>query len=207
MLTQKKYVYRRGLGKSVAHGQIQFHLKKQIPSLELEKTLGKRRADAVWEERKIVFEIQFSSITLQEVLNRCRDYSSLGYQIVWILHEGVFNGRKISPAEKFLRASHPTYYTNGGNIYDQIEVVSGRRRLYKGAPLSIEIALPCSPFIQVPDRTWPLHFVGDIHSYCAAHGTQEMEKVLRAHQPARGFRGWLQFAGFRILEFVSTNPK
>ena len=204
MLTNK---YRHGLGKSVAHGQIQFHLKKQIPALELEKNLGNRRADALWEERKIVFEIQFSPITLQEVMSRCRDYASMGYQVVWILHEGVFNGRKVYPAERFLRASHPTYYTNGGNIYDQIEVVSGRRRLYQGEPLLIDIAQPCIPFIKIPDRAWILHFVGDAHTFRATHGAQEMDNILKAYRPASGFRWWLQFAGFRIFELVSTNPK
>lgn len=191
----------------LAHHQIQRHLKNQIPLLELEKNLGKRRADAVWEERKIVFEIQLSPISLQEVLGRCRDYSSQGYQIVWILHEGVFNGPKVSPAEKYLRKSCPTYFTNGWGIYDQLEVISGRRRLFQGDSLAVEITEPCTPFIKVPDREWPLHFVGDVHTVCATLGAQEVHKILQKHRPAEGFRWWLQFAGLRILELVSTNQK
>lgn len=191
----------------LAHQQIQRHLKNQIPSLELEKNLGKRRADAVWEERKIVFEIQLSPISLQEVLGRCKDYSSHGYQIVWILHEGVFNGHKVSPAERYLRKSYPTYFTNGWMIYDQLEVVSGQRRLFQGEPIPVEIREPCIPFIQVPDRDWPLHFIGDIHTLCATQGVQVVRKILNEHRPAKGFTWWLQFAGLRILELVSTYQK
>ncbi len=205
MLTETQNKYRRGLGKSVAHGQIQRHLKNQIPSLELEKSLGSRRGDAVWEERKIVFEIQLSPITPTEALSRNRDYALLGYQVVWILHEGVFNGRqKIGPAEKTLRASHPTYYSNGRAIYDQIEVISGRRRIYRGDPLPIDITAPCLPFIKIPGRAWPLHFVGDIHTFCATQGVEELQKIIKKN---RRPQGWLEFIGLRILEVVSTYPK
>ena len=207
MLTKTKNIHRRGFGKSVAHEQIQCHLKKQIACLELEKILGSRRSDAVWEEKKIVFEIQLSPISLQEVLARCVDYTSLGYQVVWILHEGVFNGSKLSPAEKYLRISCPTYFTNGKAIYDQIEMIYGRRRLYQGAPLPIEINLPCTPFIKVPDRTWPLHFVGDMHTFCATQGTEGIRAILKKHCPPQRMRWWIQFIGFRILELVSTNQK
>ena len=202
MLTETQNKYRRGLGKSVAHGQIQRYLKNQIPSLELEKSLGSRRGDAVWEERKIVFEIQLSPIALAEALSRNRDYALLGYQVVWILHEGVFNGRKVYSAEKTLRASHPTYYSNGAAIYDQIEVISGRRRIYRSEPLPIDITAPCLPFIKIPDRAWPLHFVGDIHTFCATQGAEEVQKILQKNR-----QGWLQFMGLRILEVVSTYPK
>jgi hypothetical protein len=207
MLTKTKSIYRRGFGRSVAHGQIQRHLKNQIASLELEKNIGTRRADAAWEDKKIVFEIQLSSISLKEVQARCADYSSQGYQVVWILHEGVFNGRKMSPAEKYLRAFCPAYYTNGDTIYDQIEVVEGRGRLFRGKLLPIEVALPYTPFIQVPGRAWSLHFVGDLHTFCAMHGTTEVEKILKMHSPAQGWKRWIQFAGLRILELVSMNQK
>jgi hypothetical protein len=207
MLTKTENIHRRGLGKSVAHGLIQHHLKNQITALELEKNLGKRRADAVWEDKKIVFEIQLSPISLQEVLRRCSDYSAQGYQVVWILHEGVFNGAKVSPAEKYLRKSCPTYFTNGEKIYDQLEVVSGRRRLYQGEPLAIKISEPCIPFIRVPERVWPLHFIGDTHTLCATSGVKEVRATLQKHRPPEGFRWWLQFIGLRILELVSTNQK
>jgi hypothetical protein len=207
MLTQTKYIHRRGLGKSVAHEEIQGYLKKQIPALELEKNLGRRRADAVWEERKVVFEIQISPISLQEALQRCTDYASMGYQVVWVLHEALYNGPKVSPAEKFLRAGYPTYFTNGAALYDQIEVIRGRKRLFKGEPLPVNIAEPCAPFIKVPDRNWPLHFVGDAHTACATLGVQEIQKIIHHHAPPEGWKWWLHFIGLRILELVSTNQK
>lgn len=207
MLTQTKYINRRGLGKSVAHEEIQGYLKKQIPSLELEKSLGKRRADAVWEERKIVFEIQISPISLQEALDRCTDYASKGYQVVWVLYEGLYNGFKVSPAEKFLRFGCPTYFTNGVIIYDQIEVIRGKKRHFKGEALPVNIAEPCIPFIKVPDRNWPFHFVGDIHTTCATLGVKEVQKIIYQHSPLEGWKWWLHYIGLRILELVSTNQK
>ncbi len=207
MLTKTKNIYRHGFGKSVAHEQIQYHLKKQIPSLELEKAIGKRRADAVWEEKKVVFEIQLSPIAHAEVLGRCSDYTASGYRIVWILHEGIFNGPKVSPAEKFLRESQTTYFTNGREIYDQIEVIRGKRRLFQGKQLPIQIEIPCAPFLSVPDRAWPLHFVGDLHTFCATHGVEEVRLIMKPYMRSHGFGWWLQFIGLRILELVSTNQK
>ncbi len=207
MLTQTKYIYRRGLGKSVAHEEIQGYLKKQIPTLILEKNLGKRRADGVWEEEKIVFEIQISPISPQEAVDRCTDYASLGYQVVWILYEGFYNDSKVSPAEKLLRSSYPTYFTNGAYIYDQIEVIRAKKRHFKGEALPVNIKEPCTPFIKVPDRSWPLHFVGDIHTACATLGVQEIKKIIHHYRPMEGWKWWLYFIGMRILELVSTNQK
>lgn len=204
MLTKTKNINRHGFGRSVAHRQIQCYLKNQIASLELEKPLGKRRADAVWEEKQIVFEVQLSPITLQEVLQRCSDYAALKYQVVWILHETVFNGRKLFPAEKYLRAACPTYFTNGAGIYDQLEVVSGRQRLYRGESLPVKLTHPCTPFIKVPGRSWPLHFVGDVHTLCATQGIGVVEKILKQYRPSEG---WIQFIGWRVLEWVSTIQK
>lgn len=191
-------------GKSVAHASIQRYLKKQIPSLELEKKVDKRRGDAVWEAKKIVFEIQLSPITLEEAQQRCHDYLSAGYQIVWILHAGIFNDKKASPAERFLRKSFPTYFTNGDSIYDQVEVFRGRYRFFKGDPLPVQITAPCTPFIEVPQCQWPLHFVGDIHTLCATQGVGEIRKIQKKYALPTGIKYGLQWIGFRILELVST---
>jgi hypothetical protein len=204
MLTQSTPLYRRRLGKSVAHAEIQSHLKKKISSLELEKIVNNRRADACWEEKKIVFEIQLSPLSYDEAIKRSEDYARHGYHIVWILHENVFNRQEISPAEFFLRSSYPTYFTNGALVYDQIEVIKGDTRLYRGDPLPIQLSSPCIPFLKIAGRTWKLHFAGDLHTWCAVHGTKTIDKM---HRPARGVRLWLQWMGFRILEFVSRNPK
>ncbi len=200
-----KSIQRRHLGKSIAHEEIQCHLKKQIPELELEKRLGARRADAFWEKEKIVFEVQLSPISLELAARRCQDYS--GYQVVWILHEGEFNQRRVSPAEKFLRTSYPTYFTNGRSIYDQIEVLEGQVRKYRSDPLPIQINAPRHPFLKVSDRSWQLHFAGDLHSWCATHGLEALDQVLRSYRSPQGLRFWLQFAWIRILELCCKNPK
>lgn len=194
----------RSIGKSITHAHIQNHLKTIIPDLELEKVMGPRRADAVWEERKIVFEIQISPITLDEVVARIEDYRTLGYQVVWLLHDGTFNGRTVYSAERFLRTSATTYYLNGGLFYDQLEVIVGSRRVFKGPALQVEVTKPCAPFIQVPGRAWPLHCVGDVQTICAQEGVVEVEKILKKYLPVRGLKWWVKFAGLRLLELISS---
>jgi hypothetical protein len=205
MLMQTKApLHPRQLGKSIAHSQIQHHLKKQIPEIELEKTVGRRRADALWEAKKIVFEIQTSPITHEQALLRSQDYVSYGYQIVWILHEKEFNHRKSSLAERFLRHSYPTYYTTGAIFYDQIECFDGKTRRYKGDPLPVQLNAPSPPFLKIPHRSWPLQFIGDLHTWCALHGTGELNKIHYKHAPSQGLKYWAEFLGYRLLEFVSS---
>lgn len=206
MLTDTKNLNRQPFGKSLAHHEIQCYLKKQIDVLELEKKIGGRRADCVWEDSKIVFEIQISPISLNEVQNRIDDYSKQGYQVVWILHDQVFNVRTVSRAEKFLRHFCATYYCNGGCIYDQLEVVQGERRIYKGEPLVIDLRQPFVPFLKVPLRKWSLHFVGDLHTFCCQQGEQEVKRLLKPHLLNQGFKWWLSFIGFRLLEAVCRTP-
>ena len=208
MLTQPiKYIHRQGFGKSVAHDEIQHYLKKQIPEIELEKKIGARRSDAVWESRKIVFEIQLSSLSNDQAAVRSSDYKRAGYHVVWILHEKNFNGPNVSSAERFLRLNYPTYYTNGSLFYDQMEVVEGSRRRFRGDPLPIQLTSPCIPFLKIPGRHWPLQFVGDLHTWCSLHSVSALRGIFKKHQSPQGLRWWLQWIGFRILEGVSKNTK
>lgn len=202
-----EYIHRQGFGKSVAHDEIQHYLKKHIPDIELEKKVGNRRSDAVWESRKIVFEIQISPLTHDQAAARSSDYQRAGYQVVWILHEKKFNGPSVSSAERFLRWNYPTYYTNGAIFYDQMEVIEGSRRRFQGVPLPIQVMNPYTPFLKIPGRHWSLQFVGDLHTWCAAHGVPALKRVLKMHQSPQGLRWWLQWIGFRILEGVSKNTK
>jgi len=195
-------LYPRRLGKSIAHKEIQHHLKKQIPEIELEKTINCRRTDALWEAKKIVFEIQISPITYNEAVLRSQDYTTSGYHIVWLLHDQEFNQSKASLAERFLRNSYPTYYTNGALFYDQIDVFDGKVRRYKSDPLPIQLQSPFAPFLKIPYRTWPLHFVGDLHTWCAIHSTKPLTQIHRTHSPPQGIRYWLHFLGHRLLEFI-----
>lgn len=127
------------------------HIQLQLLSLLTEEakmecvfsSIG-RIADVAWHTRKIIFEIQFSPISLEEVQNRNNDYRQIGYEVIWILHEKQFNKNALCSAEHFLRTTS-CYFTNidrtgRGIIYDQFEVFKGHRRLFKGPALKVEIS-------------------------------------------------------------------
>lgn len=98
----------------------------------------KRIADIAWEKRKIIFEIQCSPITEQEVRNRNEDYQSIGWKLIWILSDKKFNKRKLSAAEAVLRLQ-TCYFSQWQNrkVYDQCEILIGFYRKYKGAKIEI----------------------------------------------------------------------
>jgi competence protein CoiA len=167
-------------GKSLTHLAVQYHFLSLIPDSDcfLEKRFPSinRIADVVWESKKLIFEIQCSPITADEVQNRNRDYLSQGYQVVWILHEKTFNRTLYSAAEKYLR-QHPHFYTNikedgEGNIYDQFDVFESGRRRFKSPPIPFDLFSPkklCkTPPLSLPAflsnrlKNWPLHFTGDL---------------------------------------------
>jgi competence protein CoiA len=165
--------------KSAEHLQTQFHLMSLLPEGEccMERpfpSLG-RIADLTWESERIVFEVQCSPLPLQEAKERCVDYRSAGFEIVWILHQKTFNRRRMSAAESWLR-QNPCYFTDiskegKGKIYDQYDIDEGASRLFKGPPLEVSLAHPVhkSPLIASPlprllqhrFSSWPLSFQGD----------------------------------------------
>lgn len=152
--------------KSLPHLLLQLHIKCAIQGIILEKSFPeiRRIADVVWEEKKLIFEIQCSPITVEEVNAREIDYASLGYQVVWILHEGRFNRKTLTPAELILRQK-PCYYANKTEIYDQFEVVLGKKRKFKGAKLPIDLTNPLSELPLIPleaTRNRSFGFQGDL---------------------------------------------
>lgn len=115
----------RSSQKSLEHLQVQHYLQRLL-SCSLERRFPDigRVADAVWEEHKLVIEVQCSPISTEELQARNRDYGSLGYEVLWILHQKNFNKYKLSAAELALRQS-PHYFTDitptgHGKIYDQV---------------------------------------------------------------------------------------
>lgn len=71
-------------------------LKKKYPDLniELEKTLvPNRRADMVIHDEKQTFVVEFqaSSIKVDEMVQRTKDYNNLGYPVLWIFHINMFS--------------------------------------------------------------------------------------------------------------------
>jgi competence protein CoiA len=132
----------RQSGKSKGHLQTQLRLQAMIPTIHLEKKIGSRIADALWDEEKIVFEIQYSPLSLEEAKNRCKEYEKNGYTVVWILHDKQFNKKKTSPSEYFLRKEKIAFFTNGHLLYDQIEICTEKIRVFKGKPRPINITKP-----------------------------------------------------------------
>jgi len=134
--------------KSEDHLLLQVALQKMLPGeIILEKPFPQisRIADVAWEPHKIIFEIQCSLLSIKEAQQRMVDYKSLGYQVVWILDDRIFNRRSLRPAESYLR-QHPCYYVSmrkeGPTFYDQFEILDGKRRVKRGHSLKIEIDKP-----------------------------------------------------------------
>lgn len=156
-------------GKSMPHILVQKAIQDAFPqgAVALEKQFPEifRIADAVHEELKIIFEIQCSPISSEEVQKRNQDYGTLGYQVLWIFHDQQFNQKKVSEAEYFLRGAH--YFTNmdkegQGEIYDQYSVVKGAIRKRRLQKLPLNIAEVCPSKGGGPGREeWQIRVKGD----------------------------------------------
>lgn len=140
----------------INHKEIQKKIIAQLPEGEtqMEKRFPAihRIADLAWLPQKIIFEVQCSPISLAEIKARKKDYASIGYHLVWILHDRRFNRKWPTLAELFAR-SGPCYFTNGNKFYDQVEILKGRHRLYRGPPLPVNLSAPL--------KKNRLHFAGD----------------------------------------------
>ncbi|MEX1012604.1 MAG: competence protein CoiA family protein [Waddliaceae bacterium] len=195
----------RQSNKSLEHLQVQWRFFDLIPC-RLEQRFSEidRIADVVWEAEKLIFEVQCSPISLSEVRARNRDYESLGYRVIWILHDRRYNQRKVFPVESF-----PHYYTNideegEGIIYDQFEKLQGNLRKSRFPPLTIDPAAPL-PFpkehplkaVLVRKKEYPCAFQGDLSC------TTDLEYIKRAeHIEATNPQGIKEriFRPFKILE-------
>jgi competence protein CoiA len=148
--------------KSQIHLHIQYRLQRLLAPhpvlIEHHFPQIKRIADVVWPLQKIVFEVQVSPITAQEVWERNVDYQKVGYRVVWILHHGHFNRNRVTQAEYALRAS-PHYFTNMnahglGFFYDQYAYIRFKRRWKRTPPLPIEM----SQTYPIDGKRLPRHF-------------------------------------------------
>ncbi|MDR3624141.1 MAG: competence protein CoiA family protein [Chlamydiales bacterium] len=178
-------------GKSETHIALQLHLQKIIPACLLEKRMPSigRIADVVWEEKKLIFEIQCSFISKQELLQRNLDYASLDYKVIWILHDKTFNKHTYLAAEKAL-IHHPFFRTNFnekgyGIIYDQFDLCKNNLRtsILKPFPVSLNdinplpaINAPHLPSLQKRSTLWPYYFKGDLMDLVLI---QKKEKLLQ----------------------------
>lgn len=186
----------RQSGKSLTHLQIQYYLQSMLPGSVLEKKFSSinRIADVVDEKERLIFEIQCSPISAREVEERNRSYQSIGYQVVWILHDQLFNKSRLTAAEYFLQES-PHYFTDmneegKGRIYDQWDIIDkGHRLLSLGLKeVFVSSKYRCSRNI-FPKRpyplwfkkrmhSWPLYFSGDYLHYFLTANSQEIAQFL-----------------------------
>ncbi len=135
--------------KSLEHIQTQLYIQSVLPHVKLEREFPEigRIADVVWEDARIVFEVQRSPISVTEVKERIENYMQAGFFTVWILHERNFNQTTLSEAEEYLCTKWLTYFTNingegEGIIYDQAETIEKGRRKWKSSPFQLNLNFP-----------------------------------------------------------------
>lgn len=179
-------------GKSLTHLQIQWMIKNRLPSddctLENHFEEINRIADLVWWSKKIVFEIQCSFISAEEIAGRNTHYNSIGFRVVWILHDQKFNREYPSAAEWYLQ-SMTHYFTNinekgEGRIYDQYGLIVGKQRIKLSDPFTVDLLQPLSIDPQamlkqgyaIPSliagrfKNWKFSFQGDCLSFFLENG-------------------------------------
>jgi competence protein CoiA len=145
-----------------------------------------------WHPKKLIFEIQCSPISKEEVKQRNANYTSLGYQVVWIFHDQRYNQSRLSAAELLLH-NHPHYFSdmNGegiGKIYDQFSIISQGKRQQRLPLLPIDLSSPqyvprkrfkIHRLLKPRLNTWPLSFSGDaIHSFSNQTVSEEQQAFL-----------------------------
>lgn len=164
-------------GKSSAHIRLQQLIQKSCGGnceQEFHFKEINRIADVIWPEKRIIFEVQCSPITADEVKKRIADYASVGFAVIWILHDQEFNKRKVSAAEAFLRA-HTHYFAYQDCIYDQCDVISKgiRYKRFFQTPLDVaklqiyehrdrDVFTPFPQVILQRLATWQYHIQGDL---------------------------------------------
>jgi competence protein CoiA len=193
--------------KGMIHLMVQHHLKSLLTDVELECRFPSihRIADVAWHSRKLIFEIQCSPISAEEIKNRTFNYQSIGYQVVWIFHDQRFNQEKLSSAEDAVQSvSH--YFTNmnaqgKGEIYDQLSFINKRVRRLRLPPLSVDLSSPLlkplktsssylkldfAHFLRESElphellnrfNQWPIFFKGDLMDRLQSESEEELLRL------------------------------
>lgn len=173
----------RQSGKSLIHLQVQYALQELFSEIDCRLEVlfpsSGRIADLVWEKEKLVFEVQCSPISSDEVMQRNRDYGQEGYQVVWILHDLRYNKRRATAAELWLQ-NHPHYYTDineegVGKFYDQWSPIEKGTRKNRSEIAYINLRKVNRRMSKGLRANWPLHFEGDLSDQGKI---EEFEKLL-----------------------------
>lgn len=121
-----------------SHFLLQKTLLDQYPKdLQMEVSMGERRADLLMENKKLVLEIQISPISVKEVQAREKFYNSQGYRVIWLLHPQRYNKKFLKPEEGYLRKKRSVFlFIDGGRVrfYRQQETFFFRKRTSKSHP-------------------------------------------------------------------------
>ncbi len=138
--------------KSERHLLIQLHLQKILPKGDaiLEKPFKtiQRIADVAWEKKKIVFEIQCSPISELEAKERVSEYKSMGFEVVWILDDRLFNKKHVSRSEAFIREKSSYFASRELTFYDQLEIIVNHKRVRRGNKIPVDLSEP----FQIPSK-------------------------------------------------------
>ena len=165
------------------HSAIQQKLLESLPYAQKEYRFPSisRIADIVDFSKKTIFEVQCSSISYEEVRERNHDYQSLGFTVIWILHDKVFNKRNVSLAELYIRQKL-SYYTSmtpfgQGLFYDTLDFFKGTERVYQSPPCVIKILtlipLPNSPSFSPESSSLALYIAQETLSTPFSKKTKE----------------------------------
>ena len=183
-------------GKGMPHLMLQQFVKNILPEEEAQiecpfPTIN-RIADVAWHSKKLIFEIQCSPISKEEIKQRNENYTSIGYQVIWIFHDERYNQSRLSAAELLL-SNHPHYFSdmNGegiGKIYDQFSIISNGKREKRLPALPIDLSSPMyHKHFKIPRllkprfNTWTLAFAGDaIDSFSKERISEEQKEFLSA---------------------------
>lgn len=149
--------------KSEDHLIVQLQLKKILSGeiIDLEKPFLNinRVADLVWERRKLIFEIQCSTLNFTEIDQRIFDYAQKGYNVIWLLDDRVFNRKNLLFLEERARLKGAYFFKFSklrSFFYDQFELFYKDKRVKKGKPLLIDLKYPKQPPKQTPSSKIPL---------------------------------------------------
>lgn len=197
----------RSHAKGMPHLMMQYFLKNLLPTGEVDievrfPEIG-RIADVVWHTKQLVYEIQCSPISADEVAARNAGYASIGYQVVWILHDDRYNKYQLSAAEDVLKDA-PHYFTNmdsrgEGDVYDQFAIIDQGKRRHRLPRLPIDLSSPrfkdehsgdhqLPQLLQRRALAWALGFNGDTLE--RVHHDEELNAKIRSlpgHEHLRAF--------------------
>jgi competence protein CoiA len=208
----------RQQGKSIIHLQVQCLLQSLLPPGEVQLECSfpsiNRIADVAWLTQGLIFEVQCSPISPEEIRERQIDYQSQGFTVVWILHDHRFNQWRVTAAEDFLQP-FPHYFTNidadgKGFIYDPFQILRNGIRQNKMEPLIIDLTRPIflnpgslkknpsmSSLMNFRLFNWPLYFEGDwlfkaLQDPSVLEGMDLKEENVKVKSPLSYLTRWMR---------------